>query len=165
MSEKLWKRVGDYPPPEGVPLLIRHPMTGPSVRYSNVYMLPDAKNNLAHLDSNAQWCEVDTPTEVAPPPVDEQLDAEATALRDAYYPGVKCTAWTDTPSSSRAGWRGVARQARELHANPWRPMSELEDRHTRQVLIKRQLGTVVILRGTARSSDAAYSRESWKEID
>lgn len=164
MSEKLWKRVGDYPPPEGVPLLIRHPMTGPSVRYSNVYMLPDAKNNLAHLDSNAQWCEVDTPTEVAPPPVDE-LDAEADTLRKAYYPGQYLRTWGEIPSGERENWRKVARQARELHTNPWRPMSELEDNHQRRVLIKRKKGAVVILGGTARSSDAAYSRESWKEID
>lgn len=163
MSDKKWKRVGDYPPPVGERILVRHIMSGGVV--SEAYIFLGSKDG-PPLSKLAQWCELDFPTEVADPPIDEQLEAEAKALRDAWKVGGSVyIEWEHIADYAKTSWRDVALQARELHANPWRPMSELEDRHERRVMVKRENGTVMVMKNTSRASDSVYRRKFWKEID
>jgi len=149
-----WKRVGDYPPSNGQHILLKDG--------ERTVWLAGSTSWFDLLDPNLLWYEVEVPTEVAPPPVDEKLDAEAQALFAAAA-GISIV-WDVTMEASKDYWRRVALKARELHPDPWRPMSELEDGHASRVLIKRTDGSVSVLSHTRRDRDAAWHRVGWMEL-
>lgn len=74
-----------------------------------------------NLKPELLWCEVDLPPfdAVAPPPVDEKLDQEANALRNARRGEELMFSWEEISEVARISWRRVALAAREIYQYQW----------------------------------------------
>lgn len=160
-----WKRVGDYPPSDGQHILLKD---GVRPAY-----LAGSTGPFNLLSPDLLWCGVDVPTEVAPPPVDEKLDAEAQVFRDMHN---YIFTWRESSESHKETWRNVARKAREMYLSEepqlptdtspmWRPMSELEDGHKYPVLVRYSSGLTIRVNYTYRANDADQRRIMWRESE
>lgn len=129
MSEtKVWKRVGDYTPPKGVPILVRGgTVEGPL----GPVFISTEPGGLAPL---SYWCELEIPTEIAPAP---SINDDACRLRETFWkveaPHSPREPWE--LSEAKEAWRAVAAEAQRIFGPKWRPISELDRGDSRLVLV------------------------------
>ena len=153
MSARKWKRVGDYPPPEGQQILLRYE------HENKPWMTPGRTHNL--LKKCLLWCEVEIPTEVEDPPIDPKVEELAEKLRNTFWesdsPHHTRPAWE--LSAAKDAWRAVAKAAIEAldPAPKWRSINDMERAPRRPVLVRDRLGEVCV----RESSSLNYS--AWRE--
>lgn len=148
-----WKRVGDYPAPEGHLVLWR-----PVMHKDRVYVTDGE-----YLDEDdILWCELDLPVEIEDPPIDLEIEAAAQVLRQTFWEadGAASTraSWSD--SVAKPSWRATAEAARDIFTTKWQPISELNPVPKRPILVRGKVMTV-------RNSTVVLQRvlmEDWDEF-